>query len=63
MEEEIVSSLGDGDFLHFNCFQQSSGICWVAALAPDEMTEEKKPQRKCGQNFKRGWVVLLSHCV
>lgn len=41
MEEGIVSSLGDDDFLHFNCFHWSSGICWVGALAPDEMTEKK----------------------
>lgn len=62
MEEGIVSSLGR-DFLYFSCFQRSSGICWVGALAPQGMTEKKKPWRKYGQYFKKSWVVLLSHCM
>lgn len=58
----IVSSLGH-DFHYFSCFQWSSSICWVGALAPHGMTEKKEPWRKYGQNFKRSWMVLLSHCM
>lgn len=38
--------------LYFSCFQRSSGISWVEALAPHGITEKKKPRRKDGKKFQ-----------
>lgn len=62
MEEGVFSGPGDDVFLYLSCFQQSSDICWVWALAPEEMTEKTKLWRRYGQNVKSSQAVLLLHC-